>query len=116
MYQSIFMLMLLSAGLVCAQAIPQRAAIVGGGNPDAGQCTIAVTVDGNVQIDVLGADGMLRNLGGGAPKWRRFECTSAFPANPTNFKFMAVDGRGRQTLTSQPRNGVPAVVRIEDNE
>ncbi|MEO8050543.1 MAG: hypothetical protein ABI833_09030 [Acidobacteriota bacterium] len=93
-----------------------RARIVGGGNPNAGQCTITVVVDGKVQVDVLGADGMLRNLGGGAPQWRRFECTSALPSNPANFQFAGVDGRGRQDLTSEPRNGGPAVVRIEDSD
>jgi len=116
MYQSIFGLMIVSLGVAGAQALPQRAAIVRGGNPNAGQCTLSVTVDGNVQVDVLGADGMLRNLGGGAPQWRRFECTSAMPANPANFQFTSVSGRGHQNLTLAPRNGGPAVVRIEDSE
>ena len=116
MCQRIFSVMILLAGFAGAQALPQRAAIVGGGNPNAGQCTIVVTVDGNVQVEVLGADGMLRNLGGAAPSWRRFECTLAMPANPANFQFTAVNGRGHQNLTLEPRNGGPAVVRIEDTE
>lgn len=116
MYQRIFSLMILALGIAGAQALPERAAIVGGGNPNAGQCTIMVSVDGNAQVDVMGADGMLRNLGGVVPKWRRFECTSAMPPNPPNFQFMAVSGRGRQNLISQPRNGVSAVVKIEDTE
>ena len=116
MYQRIFTVMVIVAGVAGAQAIPQRAAIVGGGNPNVGQCTIAVVVDGTVQVDVLGADGMLRNLGGAAPQWQGFECTSAMPANPANFQFMALSGRGQQKLTLEPRNGGPAVVRIEDPE
>src|SRR5665213_1650397 len=116
MYQRIFSVMILSLGIAGAQAIPQRAAIVGGGNPNAGQCTVVVAVDGNAQVDVMGADGMLRNLGGVAPKWRSFECTSAMPPNPPNFQFMAVSGRGHQNLISQPRSGAAAVVKIEDTE
>jgi len=116
MSQRIFAAVIVLAGFAGGQALPQRAAIVGGGNPNAGQCTIVVNVDGNVQVDVLGADGMLRNLGGAAPSWRRFECTAAMPANPANFQFTAVSGRGHQNLTLPPRNGGPAVVRIEDTE
>jgi hypothetical protein len=36
------------------------------------------------------------------------------PVNPANFRFSGVDGRGRQTLTRDPRNGGVAIVRIED--
>jgi len=116
MYQRIVSAMFLSLGIASAQAIPERAAIVGGGNPNAGQCTVTVSVDGNAQVDVMGADGMLRNLGGVAPRWRRFECTSPMPPNPPNFQFSVVSGRGRQNLISQPRSGVSAVVKIEDTE
>ncbi len=116
MYKRVFSVLIAVAAVGSAQNTPMRAKIVGGGNPNAGQCTITVVVDGKVQVDVLGADGMLRNLGGGAPQWRRFECTSALPANPPNFQFDAVEGRGRQDLTSQPRDRVPAVVRIDDSE
>ena len=34
--------------------------------------------------------------------------------NPPNFRFAGVDGRGRQDLIRDPRNGGPAVIRIED--
>ena len=114
MYQRILSVLFLVTGIAGAQAIPARANIVGGGNNNAGQCTITVTVDGNAQVDVLGLDGMLRNLGGAAPRWGRFECTVAMPSNPPNFQFMAVNGRGHQNLTAQAKNGGPAVVRIED--
>jgi len=39
------------------------------------------------------------------------------PANPANFRFVGVDGRGRQTLARDPRNnGGAAVVQIEDSQ
>jgi hypothetical protein len=36
------------------------------------------------------------------------------PANPATFRFAGVDGRGRQELIRDPRNGGPAVVAISD--
>ncbi len=99
-----------------AQPIPQRAAIVGGGNPNAGQCTITVVVDGQAEIEIRGSDASMRDLGGAPPQWRRFECTSAMPPNPANFQFAGLNGRGHQNLVAEPRNGNPAVVRIEDQE
>jgi hypothetical protein len=36
------------------------------------------------------------------------------PANPGDFRFEGIDGRGRQQLVRDPRNGGVAVVRIED--
>ena len=38
------------------------------------------------------------------------------PPNPADFRFAGVDGRGRQTLVRDPRNGGVAVVRIEDSQ
>jgi hypothetical protein len=39
------------------------------------------------------------------------------PANPANFRFAGVDGRGRQTLARDPRNnGGAAVVQIDDSQ
>lgn len=35
---------------------------------------------------------------------------------PGNFRFVAVDGRGRQQLVQDPRNGGAATVRIEDSD
>jgi hypothetical protein len=37
------------------------------------------------------------------------------PNRPADFRFAGVDGRGRQTLVRDPRNGGPAVIRIEDS-
>jgi hypothetical protein len=98
---------------LCAQG-SRGARIVGGGNGMEGKCTIEVVVDGAAEVDVQGANATLRNLTGQPPQWRRFECTSPIPPNPVNFRFHGVDGRGRQELVRDPRNGGPAVVRIED--
>jgi len=116
MYNRIFSLALAAAAVATAQSIPQRAAIVGGGNPNSGQCTITVLVDGQAEIEFRGSDATMRNLGGSPPQWRRFECTAAMPTNPANFQFAGLEGRGQQNLIAEPRNGGPAVVRIEDSQ
>jgi len=94
---------------------PQRQAqIRGGGSPDQGKCTIEVVVDGAAEVQIQGASATLRTTQGQPAQWRRFECTSVMPANPPNFQFAGVDGRGRQQLIRDPRNGGAAVVQIED--
>lgn len=85
-----------------------------GGNPERGKCTIEVVVDGAAEVEVRGDTANLRNLAGQPPQWRRFECNGPLPANPADFRFAGVDGRGRQQLIQDPRNGGVAVVRIED--
>ena len=102
-----------TTGLVSGQGFERRATMRGG-SPDRGKCTIEVVVDGAAEVEVRGDSAVLRNLSGQPPQWRRFECTGPLPANPANFRFSGVDGRGRQTLVRDPRNGGPAVVRIED--
>jgi hypothetical protein len=92
----------------------QRNANMRGGNGSEGKCTIEVVVDGAAQVEIRGASASLTNLNGQQPQWRRFECTSAMPANPEGFRFTGVDGRGRQQLVRAPRNGSPAVVEIVD--
>ena len=116
MYNRIFSVAIAVAAVAGAQPIPQRAAIIGGGNPNAGQCTITVVVDGQAEIEIRGANASMRDLGGAPPQWRRFECTSAMPPNPANFQFAGLNGRGQQNLVSAPRDGGPAVVRVEDPE
>jgi len=106
----------ITAGLAVAQTSQRRAVFVGGGDAGRGRCTLEVVVDGSAQIEIRGDNATLRNTGGQAPQWRRFECTGAMPANPANFRFAGVDGRGRQTLVSDPRNnGGAAVVEIQDS-
>jgi hypothetical protein len=100
------------SGSICAQ--PRKADLRGGGSIDRGKCTIEVVVDGAVEIEIRGDTANMRNISGQRPQWRRFECTSAMPRNPVGFHFSGVDGRGRQELVRDPRNGGPAVVRIED--
>uniref|UniRef100_Q01QN5 Uncharacterized protein n=1 Tax=Solibacter usitatus (strain Ellin6076) TaxID=234267 RepID=Q01QN5_SOLUE len=97
-----------------AQQYQRRATFMNGGGPDRGKCTIEVVVDGAAEIDIRGDQGTIRNLSGQPAQWRRFECTGPLPANPAGFRFAGVDGRGRQVLMREPRNGSPAVVRIED--
>jgi hypothetical protein len=116
MHNRIFSMAMAVAAVAGAQQIPQRAAIVGGGNQNAGQCTISVMVDGQAEIEIRGSDASMRDLGGALPQWRRFECTSAMPSNPANFQFAGLNGRGHQNLVAEPRNGGPAVIRIEDQE
>jgi len=98
-----------------AQQNQRRANITGGGNPDSGKCTIEVVVDGVAEVEINGENGVLRNVSGQPPQWRRFECTSRMPNSPANFRFKGIDGRGRQDLIRDPRNG-GAVIRIEDSD
>jgi hypothetical protein len=106
--------MLASAGMNAQDQ--RRATITGGGNGDSGRCTVEVVVDGAAEIEIRGGNASLRDLSGQPPQFRRFECTGVMPPNPQNFRFSGVDGRGRQTLVRDPRNGGSAVVRIEDPE
>src|SRR5713101_2362779 len=101
-------------GNATAQNYQRQAVLTGGGNRNGGQCTIEVIVDGAAEVQIRGGNGILRNLSGQPPQWRRFECTSIMPANPADFRFAGVDGRGRQELVADPRSGGAAVVRIED--
>jgi uncharacterized protein YfkK (UPF0435 family) len=101
------------AGPMCAQPYERRATFRGG-NPNEGKCTIEVVVDGAAEVEVRGDTAVMRNLSGQPPQWRRFECSGPLPANPGNFRFKGIDGRGRQQLIRDPRSGGSAVVRIED--
>src|SRR5882757_6781954 len=119
MYRSALLLAVFTAFTVSGGAQQQsqrRATMVGGGAPDRGKCTIEVVVDGAAEVEVRGEQGVLRNVTGMPPQWRRFECTGPLPRNPAEFRFAGVDGRGRQDLIRDPRNGGVAVVRIEDKD
>jgi len=111
---SFFGISTLIAASAFAQPYQRRAQIVGGGNSDRGKCTIEVVIDGAAEVEIRGDTGTLRNLSGQPPQWRRFECTGPMPANASNFHFAGVDGRGRQELVRDPREGGVAVIRLED--
>ena len=116
MYKQIVLGLIAVAAVAGAQTFPRRAAIVGRGNPNGGQCTVEVVVDGAAEVEIRGADATLRNLSGQAPQWRRFECTSALPANSGDFRFAGINGRGNQELVRDPRNGGTALIRIDDSK
>jgi hypothetical protein len=99
-----------------AQQNQRRASLRGDGNPNEGKCTIEVVVDGAADLEIRGDTGVLRNLSGRMPQWRRYECTSRMPANPYNFQVRGIDGRGRVELVRDPREGGIAIIRIEDPE
>jgi hypothetical protein len=92
----------------------QRARMIGGGGSDGGRCLVEVVVDGAAEVQVYGDTANVRNLSGAEPQWRRFECTSPMPQN-ADVK-VNINGRGQAQLIASPRNGGPAVVRIEDDK
>jgi len=94
----------------------RQASMVGGGGPDRGKCTIEVVVDGVAQVEIHGTTANLRTMSGQPAQWRRFVCSGALPPNPGSFRFAGVDGRGRQELVREPRNGGAAVIQIEDRD
>ena len=83
-------------------------------NGDRGKCTIEVNVDDVAEVEVTGDRARIRTLSGQPSQFRRFECNSIMPRMPGDFRFTGIDGRGRMTLIRDPRNGGPAVIRIED--
>src|SRR5437762_6151316 len=93
------------ASPLCAQTTERRARLTGSGASDRGKCTVEVVVDGAADVEIRGDRATLRNLSGQPPQWRRFECSGIMPANPADFRFTGVDGRGRQQLIRDPRNG-----------
>jgi hypothetical protein len=97
-----------------AQQTQQRRATIMGGGQGEGKCTVEVVVDGAAEVQVRGDQATLRTLSGRPAEWRRFQCTEPLPSNAGDFRFAAVDGRGRQDLVRDPRQGGSAVVRIED--
>ena len=115
--RTLITMLAITSGLATAQTTPRKAVFTGGGDPSRGKCTVEVVVDSSAQVEIRGDSATLRNTGGQSPQWRRFECTGPLPANPQNFHFAGVDGRGRQVLARDPgNNGGVAVVDIQDNQ
>ena len=113
--RSKLIIMMSALGLAHGQE-SRQAVITGGGSAERGRCTVEVVVDGAAEVEIRGSTARLRNLSGQPPRFRRFECTSPMPANAADIRFKGVDGRGRQDLTRDPREGGVAVVRIEDRD
>src|SRR5215471_15954304 len=111
---SLTTVLIASVAVMNAQTMQRRASITNRASGDREKCTIEVVVDGAAEVEIRGDNATLRNLSGQQPQWRRFECSAPMPANPANFRFAGVDGRGRQQLVRDPRGGGPAVIRIED--
>ena len=118
MHKTIWTVAALAVLCVPAGAQPQSriATFRGGESPNEGKCTIEVVVDSVAEVQVRGDNAVLRTISGQPAQWRRFECTGRMPDNPANFRFKGIDGRGRQDLVRDPRNGGAAVVRIEDRD
>lgn len=102
--------------LLPGQSSQSMRANIRGGGGDNGKCTIEVEVDAVADVEVRGDTGWIRTLEGQPSTWRRFECTSAIPRNPVNFRFKGVDGRGDVRLIRDPSSGGAAVVRINDSK
>ncbi len=103
------------AAPVFAQTAERRATFTGGSGDDTGKCTIEVYVDGAADVEIRGDRGYLRTRSGQPARWRRFECSGPMPGDPAEFRFTGVDGRGKQELVQDPRNGRgAAVVTIQD--
>ena len=108
-----------AAGLLIAQVqtVESRRATIKGQSGDWGKCTVEVVVDVAAEVEIYGDTAQLRTLGGQPSQWRRLECNRSMSSNPTDFKFAGLDGRGRQTLVQDPRQGQGvAIVRIEDSK
>ncbi len=115
---------LLAAGAMQAQLAAQprfnqevrdiRASITGGPTNE-GRCNIEVNVDDVAVVEVSGDRGRIITLSGQPSDWRRMVCSAPIPAEPLEFRFRGIDGRGRIFLQSEPRgNRGVAVIRIED--
>jgi hypothetical protein len=85
------------------------------GNAVDGKCTIEVNVDGSAEVEVQGGQGRIRNLSGRGASFRRFVCNGVMPANPADFRFRGIDGRGDVQLVQDPRqSGGRIVFRVDD--
>ncbi len=112
---SVLLLAPLAASLSAQpRAVSERQADIRGQRGDEGKCTIEVDVDDVAEVEVRGARAWLRTLSGQPAQWRRFVCSEPVPANPVDFRFQGIDGRGRVNLVQDPSRGGRAVVRIED--
>ncbi len=108
------LLFTIAACLSAQRVTDTRTATMRGGGGGEGKCTLEVDVDDIAEVEISGNRAQVITLAGGPASIRRFECNQELPNNPNDFRFQGVDGRGRQTLSSQPNGRRPAVIRIED--
>ena len=71
-------------------------------------------MDDQAEVEIHGDTATLKTRSGQRARWKRFECNQVMPLRPDDFRYRGVDGRGRQELVRDPRNGGSAVVRIDD--
>ncbi len=106
---------------LCAPGFAQqwdafRGRITGGGG-DRGKCIVEVVVDGSAEVEISGGDGRMRTLSGARATWRNLECNQPLSGNPSEFKYSATNGRGKQYLVRAPQdNRGIAVIRLEDDK
>src|ERR1700723_2579736 len=85
-----------------ANPVSRRATMTGGGGN--GRCTIEVSVDHAAEVEVSGDTGLLTTIAGQPSVWRRFQCNTPLPANPVDFRFVKIGGRGTVRLVQDPRS------------
>src|ERR1700689_4171094 len=115
MHKYIFLSVTILAGLAQsahANPVSRRATITGGGGN--GRCTIEVTVDHAAEVEISGDMGLLTTVAGQPADWRRFQCNAPLPANPADFRFTKMNGRGNIRLVQDPRSTRGrALIRID---
>ncbi|HYO80590.1 MAG TPA: hypothetical protein VES20_04250 [Bryobacteraceae bacterium] len=118
MRRSLFLVMIAAAvgSSASAQSRQSMNASIRGGGGDEGKCTIEVEVDGVAEVEVRGDRASIHTLQGQPSVFRRFECNSVLPRNPSDFRFKGVDGRGQVDLVRDPGSGGAAVIRIVDSK
>ncbi len=99
------------------QEVRDIRANITGGPINEGRCNIEVNVDDVAVVEFSGDRGRIVTLSGQPSEWRRMVCSAPIPADPIDFRFRGIDGRGRIFLQNDPRsNRGVAVVRIEDTK
>ena len=93
---------------------PFRASITGGGGD--GKCTIEVEVDDVAIVEVFQDQGRLITLSGQPSEWRRMQCNQRMPADPYEFRFRGIDGRGNVSLQRDPRQNRGVAVNLKQIE
>ncbi len=115
MKKELLILVVMAGSMAAQQVTDTRTPTMRGGGRE-GKCTIEVEVDDSAEVEIANNRAQIRTMSGAPAKFRRFECNQEIPANPIDFRFKGIDGRGRQELVRMPGGRSPAVVRIEDSK